>query len=312
MSFWELVIILIPFFFMFFIASMILLNTLNSHYEIKKIFKNNSRSAEEIRAMELINKNTKPVKLTFVQKMNSKMHLFGLNYKFETILLILFLAGIGFAVFTHVVLKAGAFLMAYIALIVIFIGYQFIQGRLEKIKDNLTVEFLEKLRDLSSYLSAGKSVPVAIGDCIENGLISPVLKREFISVQGDIALGRPMSEAFMNMYIRLDIPEAKVFAQTLGVYEENGGNLISIMQSSDRFFSQKLSVKNEQRVITTEMKSSQKFMVGIPLAFVFLLAIVNPSFYGDFYATTMGQVVGVVAITMLIIGVFVSRQMSKI
>lgn len=312
MSFWELVVILIPFFFMFFVAAMLTIDSISARYEIKKMFKNNSRSVEEIRAMKLVNKNAKPVKLTYSQKMNAQLNLFGINYKFETIVLFLLLTGIGIAVFTHLILHAGIFLMLYIAGIVIFIGYQMLENKIEKIRDNLTIEFLEKLRDMTSYLSAGKSVPVALGDCISNGIISPVLKRELVSVQGDIAMGKPMSDAFINMYIRLNIPEVKTFSQTLGVYEENGGNLIAIMQSSDHFFSQKLLVKNEQRVISTEMKSSQKFMVGIPLAFVFILAIINPSFYGDFYSTALGQVVGIVAITMLLIGIFVSQKIAKV
>ena len=313
MTFWNVIFILTPFFFSFFLAGWQISKSLGSRYELSTVLSNNSKSAEDKKLLRALQeRKDQEKKMGFVQRANAKLNLYGVKYKFETLFTILLAAGIVFAIFVHIIMKAGPLLTIYIALVILFMGYQYMQNNLAQRKENLTLEFLEKLRDMTSYLSAGKSVPVALTECLETGIISPVLYRELTLVRGDISLAKPMSESFMAMYYRMDIPEVKVFAQTLAVYEEQGGNLISIMQASDRFFSEKLTVKNQQKVITTEMRSTQKFIVGIPLGFVLILAIINPSLYGNFYETILGQFVGIGCITMLLIGIFLSRKISTI
>lgn len=313
MNIWKSILILAPFFLCFFLAALRISGAISARYELARILKKSVQSADEAGLIRAVSKEQERTRrLSFAERMNARMNLFGISRKFETILAGLLIIGVVCAILMKMIFRAGPFLMVYVAGVIVFIGCQFINSSLARRKEDLTVEFLEKLRDLTSYLSAGKSVPVALNEVTEAGVISPVLYRELGIVRGDISLGKPMSAAFMDMYQRLAIPEVKIFAQTLSVYEEQGGNLIAIMQSSDHFFSQKLAVKNEQRVIVSDMQNSQKFMIGIPLAFVVVLAIINPAFYGDFYGTAVGQVVGIAAISMLLFGVYASRRAAEV
>lgn len=311
MSFWKTFIILSPLFYALMLIALRLFHSLSSKYELSQILKQSSQTVEE---KNLANASMQQFeqRFSFIEKMNAKLNVFGIRYKFEFLLIASIAAGVLTSILIHVLFKAGPLLMIYVLCVIVFVIYQFINNMLNKKKDELTTEFLEKLRDLTSYLSAGKSVPVALDECIDSGSISNVLFREFGIVRGDISLGKPMSEAFMEMYTRLDIVEIRTFAQTLQVYEDHGGNLIEIMQSSDRYFSQKLLVKNEQRVAFADIQNTQKIMIGAPLAFVFVMAIINPSFFGEFYATITGQIIGMIAVTMLLTGVYLSRKMLKL
>lgn len=311
MSVARIILILMPFLICFFIAMMFVAESVTARRDLARAVEGSTKNNEEgslfSATTEIDDKN-----LNFVQRFNAELNMFGIKYKFEFIAVVLLIIGIVIAILVHFLLKAGILLMLYIVGITVYSGYILLKGQLEKRKEELTVEFLEKLRDIASNLTANSSFVLALGQTLETGQISPVLEKELSTVRGDIALGKKMSDAFFEMYERLSIPEIKIFAQTMTVYETQGGDLISVIQSSDRFFSQKQQVRDQQKVIIADMKNSQKFMIGIPLAFVFLLALVNPSFFGDFYSTMLGQIVGIVAITMMMVGVHMSSQLAKI
>lgn len=307
----RIILILMPFLTAFAIAVVIGTEIISARRDLARAVENSTKTNEENAiyksAAEIEEKN-----LSRIQQFNAQLNMFGINYKIEFIGAILIIIGIVISIAIHFLLKAGIFLMLYIVAVTVYSGYLILQGQLEKRKEELTIEFLEKLRDIASNLTANSSFVMALAQTLDTGHISPVLEKELRTVQGDITLGKKMSTAFFEMYERLNIPEIKVFAQTMSVFETQGGDLISVIQSSDRFFSQKQQVRDQQKVIIADMKNSQKFMIGIPLAFVFLLALVNPSFFGDFYSTMLGQIVGIVAITMMMVGVHLSSQLAKI
>lgn len=307
----RIILILMPFLTAFAIAVVIGTEIISARRDLARAVENSTKTNEENAvyksAAEIEEKN-----LSRIQQFNAQLNMFGINYKIEFIGAILIIIGIVISIAIHFLLKAGIFLMLYIVAVTVYSGYLILQGQLEKRKEELTIEFLEKLRDIASNLTANSSFVMALAQTLDTGHISPVLEKELRTVQGDITLGKKMSTAFFEMYERLNIPEIKVFAQTMSVFETQGGDLISVIQSSDRFFSQKQQVRDQQKVIIADMKNSQKFMIGIPLAFVFLLALINPSFFGDFYSTMLGQIVGIVAITMMMVGVHLSSQLAKI
>lgn len=307
----KIILILMPFLTAFAIAVVIGTEIISARRDLARAVENSTKTNEENAvyksAAEIEEKN-----LSRIQQFNAQLNMFGINYKIEFIGAILIIIGIVISIAIHFLLKAGIFLMLYIVAVTVYSGYLILQGQLEKRKEELTIEFLEKLRDIASNLTANSSFVMALAQTLDTGHISPVLEKELRTVQGDITLGKKMSTAFFEMYERLNIPEIKVFAQTMSVFETQGGDLISVIQSSDRFFSQKQQVRDQQKVIIADMKNSQKFMIGIPLAFVLLLALVNPSFFGDFYSTMLGQIVGIVAITMMMVGVHLSSQLAKI
>ena len=166
------------------------------------------------------------------------------------------------------------------------------------------------MREVSSFLSAGKSIDESLKEACK-GNISPVLKRELETVLKDVFTGTKRSTAFMSMYNRLKIEDIQKYSQTLRTYEKTSGNLIRIMAINDRYSKQRIEIQNEQNVFASSQKNSQKIIVGIPLAMVLFMAVFNPSFFGDFYSTIIGQLIGIVAITVLVVGLKRSSTLAR-
>ena len=62
----------------------------------------------------------------------------------------------------------------------------------------------------------------------------------------------------------------------------------------------------------SSLKTSQKLTIGIPLGFIVLVIFINPSFFGDFYGTAVGELVGIIAISFLLFGIFLSNKIAKL
>lgn len=306
----EIILTFMPFIFLFTIGAYIFTKGIKDEDELTKIINNSNQSHSDKRILH--SSILKEKKLNFAEKQNAKLNLLGVNYKFEflvSISLALFILG---SLISKSLFKAGPVLMVYLGAILSCLVFVKINGLIEKKKDELTIEFLEKLRDITSYLSIGKSLGNAIDDVLRTGHISPVMAREFEAVKVDMRTGRMIHEAFYAMYQRLSINEIRIFAQTIKVFEETGGNLIEIMKSQDAFFTSKIETKNAQKVFISELKTSQKFIVGIPLIMVIGVFIINPSFFGDFYGTGMGQIIAIIAISLLLIGLYCSNSLAKL
>ena len=132
------------------------------------------------------------------------------------------------------------------------------------------------------------------------------------AVRQEIYLHQNASEAFMNMYERLQIEDIRMYARTLAVFEESGGNLITVMKANDQYATSRIEIKNSQDVFIKSQKTSQKFVIGIPLILIIGVFLINPSFFGGYYATPTGEGIAIVCITVLVLGVWLSNKTAKI
>lgn len=311
MSVYKILIILAPFIFCTLVAGLIVFNHTSKEKQLLQ-FLNNSSETVEAKKISLGKNTVKSRSNSFIQKQNTILNMLGIDYKVETLLIIsicLFIVGL---IVSKLLFKAGLFLMIYISLLLSFSVFVLVKNKIEKRKNQLTIEFLEKMRDITSLLSVGKTLPIAIKESIELGNISNVMYREFETIRRNITTGDKISSSFMEMYNRLQIDEIRLYAETLAMFEDTGGNLITIMKENDKFATGKLELKNAQQVFINNQKTSQKIIVGVPAAVLVFFFLFNPSFFGDFYSTIIGQFVGIICLTVLIVGVTLSNQLSKV
>lgn len=300
--------IIAAFFFVFYISS----KDAKDEAILKKIIKNTSQSMVDAKVAETQQAKDYRVQIkTFIEKQNAKLNVVGITYKYETVLILAVVVFIISALAAKLLLKAGGLFMIYLGLIFAGIILMSVNKKAEAKRDELTVEFLEKVNEFSSHISVGKNISNALDEILIDGQISPVLAREFAEVKQDINLGHSLSYAFMKMYNHLDIDEIKTFAMTLGVYEETGGNLIQVLEANDNFFQNKLKIKNTQKIYISSLKTSQKMTIIIPVVFIAIIVFVNPSFFGEFYSEVTGELIGILCVSVLLFGVWFSNKIAK-
>lgn len=306
----KVILIFLPFVFTMVIAGKMLFSAESKRSKLAKIIDVTTKSVEERKISQIVS-DSKEKSTRFIEKQNAKLNLLGIEYKFEALMaisVVLFVIG---AIVSKLLFKAGPLLMVYLGCLLGYSIFAYINSLIKKRKKMLTIEYLEKMRDIASYLSVGKSLNNAITEAIESGNITNVMYRELDIVKRDIFTGRKISEAFMLMYDRLQIDEIKMYAETLSTFEETGGNLITVMKANDQFATSKLEIKNAQNTFAESQRASQKVVIGIPLMMIIGFFIFNPTFFGTFYSTLLGQILAIVCVTVLIAGVYVSNKLAS-
>lgn len=306
----RLILIFLPFAFCFLLAIQNYLKNEKQDSELNQILKSGTQSIEDKNITRIIHAEDVS-QFSFVERQNAKLNVLGIEYKFETLIGIagaLFIIG---SILSVTLFRTGILLMIYLGCLCSASVFVYMNGLLDKKKQELTLEYLEKMRDIATFLSVGQSLNNAILEALESGNISKVMFRELDEVRRDIYTGTSISEAFMHMYRRLQIEDIKMYAETLAVFEETGGNLIMVMKANDQFATSKLELRNEQQIFVNQQKMSQKFIIGIPLGMIVFMFIFNPGFFGDFYSTLLGQFIAIVCITVLVVGVLLSNYLAR-
>lgn len=306
----KIILIFWPFLTACVIAAKPIFTTDAQKQKLNKLISTVNVSYQE-KSMTIKNEALKNKKDNFIKRENDKLQKLGINFRFEglcSIALVLFVVA---ALVSMFLFKAGPLLMIYLGGLAGYCVFIYVDSVLEKRKKELTLEFLQKMRDVASYLSSGQSLDNALKEASSSGNISLVMKRELGQIRQDIFTHTKYSEAFMNMYKRLEIDEIRTYAETLSAFEETGGNLLTVMKVNDRFAAEKIEVKNKQNIFAEGQKTSQKVIVGVPLTMLIVMFIANPSFFGDFYSTFLGQIVAIISVTILVVGVKMSSKLAK-
>lgn len=276
------------------------------------IFKLDKSIAEKT-VSQYVSKSKKKEKNAFdkvKEKWGAKLNIFGIQYKMETLIIaFLFMFIIGM-IFSKLLLGAGIVLMLYIGVICSSLVYFYLNNMMKKKRKELQQEFMEKLRDIGAYMSVGTNFQKALSDTINSGKISAVMERELTLITRNIYTGTKSSDAFINMYERLQIEEIREFAGALEIFETTGGDLRKVINTFQESYTEKEKLIDTREVFIKETQSTQKILVLISIGIIAIFGLLSPGTFQNYYNTFSGQIIGILLFTMVLVGVFVSKKIS--
>lgn len=275
--------------------------TLKDEQKIASRFNKLSDNVAEKTISKFVKKD-KEEKTNFVQGLFAKMRVFGIDFNIEKLAIICIVGYIACALASYFIIGAGPLLMLYIGIIFLAVVYVVITNHITKKKRDIRDEFMEKLRDISSHMAVGLNFQMALEEAIKSPQTSSVIIREFNSVSNSIYTGKSMSEAFLDMYNRLKIKEIKDFASVLEIFEVTGGKLSDFMNSYDESYMANQRIEDEKDVFLSSLKSSQKFIIGVPVLVIIGFGLMSPGTMKSYYGSIEGQMVGIALITVIIAG----------
>lgn len=279
---------------------------LKDEQRISERFNKLNNNLAEKTVSKFIKEKKENNKSNFVQNIFAKMRIFGIDFNIEKLTVLCIVGYVACALTSYFVIGAGPFLMLYIGTVFLAVVYVVITNRINKKKRLIRDEFMEKLRDISSHMAVGLNFQVALEEAIKSPQTSPVILRELQRVQNTIYTGKTMSEAFTEMYERLKINEIKEFAAVLDIYEITGGKLSDFINSYDESYLANMKIRNEKDVFISSLKSSQKFIIGVPVLSIVVFSFISPNIMKSYYGSIEGQLVGIFLITIIIAGAILS------
>ncbi|MBI5354383.1 MAG: type II secretion system F family protein [Chloroflexi bacterium] len=144
--------------------------------------------------------------------------------------------------------------------------------RLQKFNDQLA----DMLNLMVNGLRAGYSTMQAM-ESISKELPSPICD-EFRRVVQEMQIGISMEAALDNLLRRIPSPDLDFVITAINVQREVGGNLSEILDSISFTIRERVRIKGEIRVLTSQVRTSGSILSLIPFGLTLILWFLNPEY----------------------------------
>lgn len=112
--------------------------------------------------------------------------------------------------------------------------------------------------------------------------LDPPISDEFRRVVQEMQLGLSMEAALDNLLRRIPSPDLDLVVTAINVQREVGGNLAEILDTISHTIRERVRIKGEIRVLTSQQSFSGKFLALMPVFVVLALLIFNKSYILEF------------------------------
>ncbi len=180
--------------------------------------------------------------------------------------------------------------------------------RLNRFNDQLS----DMLNLMVNGLRAGYSTLQAM-EAVSKELPSPICD-EFRRVVQEMQIGIPMDTALQNLLRRIPSDDLDFVVTAINVQREVGGNLSEILDTISFTIRERVKIKGEVRVITSQVRASGTILALIPVFLTLVLWFLNPKYLMSFMDGGPYCAIGAgVAVVFLIgLGYFVMMRIATI
>jgi len=184
-------------------------------------------------------------------------------------------------------------------------------------KKRRLVRFNDQLSDMLNLvvngLRAGYSTMQAM-ESVSKELPSPI-SDEFRRVVQEMQLGVSMERALDNLLRRIPSDDLDLIITAINVQREVGGNLAEILDTISYTIRERVRIKGEIRVLTTQVMYSGRFLSFMPLIVIAILYLINRPYMMEFFNESSGIcgyiALGVAAV-LIVLGYLAMNKLADI
>jgi tight adherence protein B len=190
----------------------------------------------------------------------------------------------------------------------IYVGMQ--QGkRLLRFNDQLS----DMLNLMVNGLRAGYSSMQAM-EAVSKEL-PPPLCDEFRRVVQEMQLGVSMEHTLDNLLRRIPSTDLDLVITAINVQREVGGNLAEILATISHTIRERVRIKGEIRVLTSQVMYSGRFLSLMPVIIIGAMYLLNKKYF-EYFLMPETRIIGIIALVgaavLVIVGSIVMNKIGKI
>ena len=179
------------------------------------------------------------------------------------------------------------------------------------------IKFDNQLADMLSLMVNGLRAGYSIMQALEAVAkeLPPPISDEFRRVVQEMQLGIPMDVSLENLTRRIPSKDLDLLVTAINVQREVGGNLAEILDTISHTIRERVRVKGEIRILTTQVMTSGRFLAVLPVAVIILMYFINRGYMMRFFnpATRMyGIPALIIGAFMIMIGYFLMTRIADI
>lgn len=180
---------------------------------------------------------------------------------------------------------------------------------LRRLQSQRLKAFQEQLPDvlnlLVSSLRAGYGLLHAM-ETVAQEMPNPSAE-EFSKVVRETALGFSLPEALAHLVHRVDSDDLELIVTAISVQHEVGGNLADILETISNTIRERVRIKGEINVMTTQQRITGYVLSAMPFILGVILLVINPDYMMTIFQPRWIFIPGI-ALGMMILGNWVIRR----
>ena len=135
---------------------------------------------------------------------------------------------------------------------------------------------------------------------------------EFSRVIKEVSLGFNITTAFDHMVDRMNDEDLSLIVTSIHVQNEVGGSLADVLESISATIRERIKIKGQIRVITSQQRATGWVLTGLPFATGTFLMMINPEYMMEMFKPGWPLLIPIGATIMVVIGNIVMRWVMKI
>ncbi|MCE5258464.1 MAG: type II secretion system F family protein [Chloroflexi bacterium] len=225
----------------------------------------------------------------------------------EYVMIIVLLAVLGFAIGFW---RGGLLLGLVVGAVAGYVPIFYLSTRAKRRKQAFANQLPEVLTLLVGALRAGHGLSQAMIDLTEQ--MPPPASEEFGQVVRAVNLGVPISVALNSLSERIGTGDIELIVTAIVVQSELGGNLATTLETISDTIRDRIRMKREIRVLTSQQRLTGGVLALTPAALAVILSLLNPSYMKPFFEPGWIRLLPILAVVMQIIGFVVIRKIMDI
>jgi tight adherence protein B len=191
-----------------------------------------------------------------------------------------------------------------------FLPRLYLQRREGQRQKAFQAQLVDVLALLVGALRSGYGMTIAM-DSVSQQMPSPS-SEEFGRVVREIGLGVPATQALQNLVRRIRSDDLDLVVTAIIIQYEVGGNLAEILDTISVTIRERIRLKQQLHVLTTQPRVQRAILTGLPLVLAVVMYVLNPQYMRMAFESAMGMIIYVVAGVLMAMGYVVMGKLSKI
>lgn len=175
-------------------------------------------------------------------------------------------------------------------------------------------EFSKQLGDslviMANSIKAGFSFQQAMGSIATE--MQPPISTEFAKALREVRYGSSLSDALKHMVDRVKSKDLDLLVSAVLTSTQVGGNLSDILGVISETVRERIKIKAEVKVLTSSGRTSGLIIGLLPVVIILGLMVINPTYFEEFFASTIGKLMLGVSVLLEITGFAVINKIVDI
>lgn len=171
-------------------------------------------------------------------------------------------------------------------------------------------DLLQAIIIMNNAFKSGRSIVQAI-KLVSDELEGPI-SEEFKKMYLELSFGLGLDVVFNRFSNRINIEEVSYLTASLTILNKSGGNIIKVFSSIEKSLFNKKKLRLELSSLTSGSRLIVNVLMIIPLAFILLIRIINPTYFLPLFTHPLGYIIIMFVLIYYILYIVVIRRLLKV